>query len=217
MQDELLEGAASLRDDQKADGRSACDECLLDRPASGDQLLVRPKLLGRRQRRRPEGAPWTAAAISAGSPVERRSPLERRSRTLRARTLRARTRRTVTPWSVVPRTGRTVSPRAIVAWPVLPGSVVAWAFLPLPTWRAERPGTGLTGPLRAPLERPSPLGSWRAIAGLTRGRQPAARRPVAPRSVLARPMLPRGSAAIRPGTVGSRATRPRSTRSRPRP
>ena len=60
MQDQLLEGAAALRDDEQADGRPTGDEGLLDRTAAGDELLVRPKILGRRQG---DGA-WRAAAAS---------------------------------------------------------------------------------------------------------------------------------------------------------
>ena len=46
VEDELLERLAALRDDEQAEGRPAGGERLLDRPATGDELLVRTEQVG---------------------------------------------------------------------------------------------------------------------------------------------------------------------------
>jgi hypothetical protein len=51
MQDQLLECAPPLRDDEEADGGPAGGEDLLDRPATGDELFVRPEQVRSGQRR----------------------------------------------------------------------------------------------------------------------------------------------------------------------
>ena len=71
MEDELLERTPTLRDDEQADGRTAGDECLLDRTTSGDELLVLAERGGRRERRAPRwrGAARRTAAKRAGSTI----------------------------------------------------------------------------------------------------------------------------------------------------
>jgi hypothetical protein len=69
VQYQLLEGSASLRHDQQADRRSTRDERLLDRSTAGDELLVGPQLLGRRQRRRSKRAARPTPAVAIGSPA----------------------------------------------------------------------------------------------------------------------------------------------------
>ena len=81
VQDELLQGQAALRDDEQPLRLAARDECLLDRPAAGDQLLVVREGEGRvldpqRARGRVAGAahgraarPRVRAAVGPGSAV----------------------------------------------------------------------------------------------------------------------------------------------------
>jgi len=69
VENEPFEGLPTLRNDEQADGRTTGDECLLDGPASGHELLARVDQADRRRRRSVIlGCPRSVRAVAAGRP-----------------------------------------------------------------------------------------------------------------------------------------------------
>ena len=159
MEDDLLEGRTAVRYDEQAPSGTPRDERLLDRPATGDELLVRFEGVGRRER---EGSwPWRRAMVGrsairvAVAAVRRasvrnaiavrirgtvriavpgigRSRPRRAVSTWRARRSIVRARRTVAAWRSgwsVIRTRRSVVPTPIVVSGRSPGSVAGFAVI----------------------------------------------------------------------------------------
>ena len=91
VEDELLECLAALRDDQQAAGRAAGRERLLDRPAAGDELLVRPRAARPPRRDR---APARRAAAVERTLAQEPAPTSEPTLTPDGRSAR---RRTTTP------------------------------------------------------------------------------------------------------------------------
>lgn len=130
MEDELLEGVPSLRDDEEAIGGATGGEDLLDRTAAGDELLVRAKEVGRGQgslgtrprgglEPRPRPGAWRRGwAIAVGGPPRRpsrwRAATRRRAATKRRSV--APVRRAAAKWqAVVPEVRSVATVRRSVA------------------------------------------------------------------------------------------------------
>jgi hypothetical protein len=162
VQHELLERRPPLRHDQQAARWAAGDEGLLDRSASGDQLLVRFESLRRRQCR----PRWTSDRAG--------SSLERWSRTLIPGH----------PWPAF--TGAVVA-----GWPVVAGPIVAWAIVALADVAPSPVGRSiLARTWRRRSVVPRTWLPRSVVTGTPRTRFAVAV-PVAPRTVLPRPFLPR--------------------------
>jgi len=152
VQDELLEGRPPLRDDEHAVRHAPGGEHLLDRAASGDELLIETEDVGwlergrRRPRRpvggRPERGPrtgwtrWTGLALTVRA-------WRVRTRTARARTARARAvgpaiGRAVTRTSWAGRSWREAarSVRSPVRWPIVGSAPAIAVGTRASVWRA---------------------------------------------------------------------------------